>query len=257
MNAAERARGVVAFSSGNHGQGVAKAAAMYGVSAKIIMPSDTPRIKIENVQAFGAEVILFNRATDNREEISEHERAKTDAILIPPFNDAYIIAGQGTVGLEIVAQLAALGKSPEHILTCCSGGGLMAGIALAAPNAKLYPVEPEGFDDYGRSLKNGVIMQNTLKTGSICDGLLSQQSGDLTFAINKTRAAYGLVMTDAQVKVAMRFAFNKLKLVLEPSGAIALAALLTGAFKEKGIIVATLSGGNVDAGLFTQILNEA
>ena len=254
--------GVVAFSSGNHAQGVAAAAQLRAIPALIVMPEDTPEIKKANTKSYGAEVVTYDRATESREEIANHYVAKRGAVLVPPFEHADIIAGQGTCGHEIVTELQGRGVALDDMLVNCSGGGLTAGIALAfaekSPQTKVHSVEPEGFDDYARSLRSGVREKNAKSSGSICDALLSQQPGEMTFAMNKGRLAEGYVVSEAEVRRAVRFAFETLKLVVEPGGAAGLAAVLSGKLVTKdrniGII---LSGGNVDPELFADILTEA
>ncbi len=251
--------GVVAYSSGNHAQGVAAAAQLRGVPALIVMPEDTPEIKKANTKAYGAEVVTYDRATESREEIANHYTAKRKAVLVPPFEHPDIIAGQGTCGLEIVNALQGRGIVLDDMLVNCSGGGLTAGVALAfsekSPSTKVYTVEPEGFDDYARSLRSGVREKNPRSSGSICDALLTPQPGEMTFAMNKGRLGEGYAVSEGEVRRAVRFAFETLKLVAEPGGAVGLAAVLSGKVDAKarntGII---LSGGNVDAALFCEIL---
>ncbi len=254
LTPAQRKAGVVAFSSGNHAQGVAYAAALLGLEATIVMPADAPRTKLDNTKKLGAKVVTFDRQRDSREAIAAEIASVTGAVIVPSFDDPDIIAGQGTVGLEIAAA-----AKPDIVLTPCSGGGLAAGIALGleASHAKalLYTVEPEGFDDYARSLKAGAIQRNTKTSGSLLDALLSPQPGQLTFAINRQRLAGGLVVSEAQAMHAVAFAFQTLKLVVEPGGAAALAALLAGALEVKGKTVAiVLSGGNIDPDVFATCL---
>ncbi len=254
--------GVVAYSSGNHAQGVAAAAQLRGIPALIVMPEDTPEIKKANTRSYGAEVVTYDRATESREEIANHYVAKRGAVLVPPFEHADIIAGQGTCGLEIIAALAGLGVELDDMLVNCSGGGLTAGIALAfsekSPKTKVHSVEPEGFDDYARSLRSGVREKNPRSSGSICDALLTPQPGEMTFAMNKGRLAEGYAVSEAEVRRAVRFAFETLKLVVEPGGAVGLAAVLSGKLATKGRTIGiVLSGGNVDPKLFTEILTEA
>lgn len=254
--------GVVAFSSGNHAQGVAAAAQLRGIPALIVMPEDTPEIKKANTKSYGAEVVTYDRATESREEIANSYVAKRGAVLVPPFEHADIIAGQGTCGLEIISALQGLGVVLDDMLVNCSGGGLTAGIALAfaekSPKTKVHSVEPEGFDDYARSLRSGVREKNPRSSGSICDALLSQQPGEMTFAMNKGRLAEGYVVSESEVRRAVRFAFETLKLVVEPGGAAGLAAVLSGKVATKGRNIGIiLSGGNVDPDLFADILTEA
>ncbi|USI74370.1 threonine/serine dehydratase [Sphingomonas morindae] len=258
LDADQRRRGVVAWSSGNHAQGVAAAAALLGMPAAIVMPADAPALKRRNTAALGAEIIAYDRARESREAIATALAAARGAVLVPSFDDPDIIAGQGTAGLEIVDQAAALGLVPAQLLVCCGGGGLVAGIATAItaahPGARLYAVEPEGFDDTARSLRSG--RRETIRPGarSICDALLAPQPGALTFPINRALLAGGLVVTDGEVVAAMRFAFETLKLVVEPGGAVALAALLAGRVPadagldpDTDALVLLLSGGNIDA----------
>ena len=254
--------GVVAFSSGNHAQGVAAAAQLRSIPALIVMPEDTPEIKKANTKSYTAEVVTYDRATESREEIADHYVAKRGAVLVPPFEHADIIAGQGTIGLEILTALQDRGVVLDDMLVNCSGGGLTAGIALAfstmSPTTKVHSVEPEGFDDYARSLRSGVREKNAKSTGSICDALLSQQPGEMTFAMNKGRLAEGYVVSEPEVRRAVRFAFETLKLVVEPGGAAGLAAVLSGKVATKGKNIGIiLSGGNVDPKLFAEILTEA
>ena len=208
LDPAVNAGGVVAYSSGNHAQGVAAAAQLRGIPALIVMPEDTPEIKKANTRSYGAEVVTYDRATESREEIANHYVAKRGAVLVPPFEHADIIAGQGTCGLEIIAALAGLGVELDDMLVNCSGGGLTAGIALAfsekSPKTKVHSVEPEGFDDYARSLRSGVREQNPRSSGSICDALLAPQPGEMTFAMNKGRLAEGYAVSEAEVRRAMR-----------------------------------------------------
>ena len=252
--------GVVAYSSGNHAQGVAAAAQIKGLPAAIVMPADTPEIKQANTRGYGAEVITYDRARESREEIAGELARKRRAVLVPPFEHPDIIAGQGTVGLELADEAARRDAHLDEVLVCCSGGGLTAGIALAmearSPSTKVHPVEPEAFDDYARSLKSGVRERNAQAAGSICDALLTQQPGAMTFAINRSRLGEGLTVSDAEVRDAMRYAFYLLKIVLEPGGAVALAAVLASKIATKGRVIGVIaSGGNVDAPMFAKILN--
>ena len=262
LDPARNKGGVVAYSSGNHAQGVAAAAQLRGVSALIVMPEDTPEIKKSNTKSYGADVVTYDRAAESREEIANLYVAKRGAVLVPPFEHADIIAGQGTCGLEIINELQARGVVLDDMLVNCSGGGLTAGVALAfsekSPRTKVHSVEPEGFDDYARSLRSGVREKNARAAGSICDALLTPQPGEMTFAMNKGRLAEGYVVSEAEVRRAVRFAFDTLKLVVEPGGAVGLAAVLSKKIdgKKKNIAI-VLSGGNVDAGLFAEILAGA
>jgi threonine dehydratase len=255
----DRARGVVAFSSGNHAQGVAAAAKLLGMPAVIVMPSDAPRPKRERTAALGAEVVLYDRVRENRQTIAQEIAQKRGAALVPPYDDPLIIAGQGTAGREIIEDLAALGLVPDAVVVTASGGGLTAGIALAVkarvPEARVYTAEPEGFDDHARSFRSGAREKNAALTGTICDALMAQTPGELTFAINRTLVTEGAAVSDEEVGAAVAFAFRELKLVVEPGGAVALAALLSGKIDVKGkIAVAVLSGGNVDPGLFYKLV---
>jgi threonine dehydratase len=256
---AARAGGVVAFSSGNHAQGVAAAARLLGMRAVIVMPADAPHGKRARTAALGAEVVLFDRTNEDREAIARDIAAKRNAVLVPPYDDPLVIAGQGTVGREIIEDLAVLGLSPDVVAVTASGGGLTAGIALAvksrAPSARVYTAEPAGFDDHARSFMSGRREQNAALTGTICDALMARTPGQLTFAINRDLVGEGVAVTDQEVAAAMVFAFHELKLVVEPGGAVALAALMAGriAIKDK-IAVAVLSGGNVDADVFHRLV---
>jgi threonine dehydratase len=254
-----RAGGVVAFSSGNHAQGVAAAARLLGMPCVIVMPSDAPRAKRERTAAQGAEIVLYDRARDDREAMAADIAARRGATLVPPYDDAMIIAGQGTAGREIVEDLQALGLTPDVVVVTASGGGLTAGIALAvkahAPAAALYTAEPAGFDDHARSFRSGRREENASLTGTICDALMARTPGRLTFAINRALVGAGVAASDAEVTAAVAFAFSELKLVVEPGGAVALAALLTKRIDVAGkIAVAVLSGGNVDPELFSRLV---
>lgn len=253
--------GVVAYSSGNHAQGVAAAAQLKGLPALIVMPADTPQIKQDNTRSYGAEVVTYDRATESRETIAERYRKERHAVMVPPFEHPDIIAGQGTAGLELAEEAAARGVALDEVLVCCSGGGLTAGVALAMetmqPQARVHSVEPAFFDDYARSLRSGHIERNARASGSICDALMSVSPGEMTFAINRRLLSEGLTVTDAEAAEAVRFAFEVLKLVLEPGGAVALAAVLAGKLdcrrKAIGVIA---SGGNCDPALYASILNR-
>jgi threonine dehydratase len=256
---AARAAGVVAFSSGNHAQGVAAAAQLLGMPAVIVMPADAPRPKRERTAALGAEVVLYDRAREDRQAIARGIADERGAALVPPYDDPLIIAGQGTTGREIVEDLAREGLAPQVVVVTASGGGLAAGIALAVkarvPDARLYTAEPEGFDDHARSFKSGRREKNVALSGTICDALMAQTPGELTFAINRSLVGQGSAVSDAEVAAAVAFAFRELKLVVEPGGAVALAALLSRKIDIKGkIAVAVLSGGNVDPELFYRLV---
>ena len=225
------------------------------------MPSDTPRIKQDNTRNYGAEVVTYDRATESREEIAGRMARERGAVLVPPFEHRDVIAGQGTAGLELADEAARLGIQLDTVLVCCSGGGLSAGIALAmearSPATKVHTVEPEGFDDYARSLKSGNRESNARTTGSICDALLTPQPGEMTFAINRHRLGEGLTVSDAEVCAAMRYAFEVFKIVIEPGGAVALAAVLAGKIATQGRMIGVIaSGGNVDAALYAKIIEN-
>jgi threonine dehydratase len=249
----------VAYSSGNHAQGVAAAARLLGLPATIVMPSDAPRLKRERTLALGAEVVLYDRNSEDRAAIAMKIVAERGATLVPPYDDPLIIAGQGTIGVEIVEDLARLDLKPEIVVVGASGGGLAAGISLGVkarvPSAKFYTVEPEGFDDTLRSFKSGKREANPRMSGSICDALMSNTPGELTFPITQALIGTGMTATDAEVARAVAYAFHELKLVVEPGGAIGLAALLAGKLDVKGkVVVGILSGGNVDADLFAKLI---
>ncbi|WP_375550230.1 threonine/serine dehydratase [Rhodophyticola porphyridii] len=262
--APERRRaGVLAFSSGNHAQGVALAAKLHGVPATIIMPQDAPALKIDNTRAFGAEVVLYDRAgREKREEIGARLQAERGLTLIRPYDEPLVIAGQGTCGLEIAEQAAEQGVTEAEVLSCCGGGGLTSGIALAlearAPRMRVRPVEPERFDDTARSLASGGIVRNSGPETGFCDAILTPSPGEITFPIMAARCGPGLVVSDAEVRAAMRLAAARLKLVIEPGGAVALAAaLFHGDALEGDAVIATASGGNVDLALYSEVLSEA
>lgn len=254
-----RARGVIAFSSGNHAQGVAYAAEKHGAPCVILMPSDAPQVKIANTRAYGAEVVLYDRATEDRDAIGASFSQARGLTLIKPFDDAQVIAGQGTVGLEIAAQATEAGITTAEVLVCCGGGGLSSGTALAlaahAPGLTVRTVEPQGFNDMARSLASGRRERNPAATGSICDAILTPTPGDLTFPILSRLAGPGLAVSDDQALQAMALAFTHLRIVLEPGGAVALAAAL---FAEDlpDTVIAVASGGNVDPETFAQALRR-
>src|SRR3954453_765874 len=257
-----KANGVVAYSSGNHAQGVAHAAALCNMRAVIVMPSDAPQAKRERTAALGAEVVLYDRDTEDRAAIARDIAQKRGAVLVPPFDDPYVIAGQGTAGREICEDLDKLGVKPDVAVVGASGGGLIAGIALAmkarVPDVKFYSAEPEGFDDTMRSLKSGKRETNPRMSGTICDALMTSTPGVVTWEINKRLVGEGVSASDTEVGRAVAFAFRELKLVVEPGGAIGLAALLAGKLDIKGkVVVAVLSGGNVDAELFHRLIAAA
>lgn len=253
-----RAAGVVAYSSGNHAQGVAAAAQLLGLRATIVMPSDAPKAKRERTAALGAEIVPYDRDTEDRAAIAHKIANERGATIVPPFDDPMIIAGQGTIGSEIVEDLARLNLKPEIVVVGASGGGLAAGIALGVkshvPEAKFYTAEPEGFDDTARSFKSGQRERNARMSGTICDALMTVTPGELTFPINRALIGEGVTASDADVARAVAFAFRELKLVVEPGGAIGLAALLADKIDIKGkIVVGVLSGGNVDGDTFAKL----
>ena len=255
-----RASGVIAFSSGNHAQGVALAATQHGVPSVIIMPSDAPRLKIENTRALGAEVVLYDRATEDRDAIGERMSQERGLTLIKPFDEPQVIAGQGTTGLEIAEQARAAGIDTADVLVCCGGGGLTSGIAIAleaeAPGLRARPVEPKDFDDTARSLAAGSIQRNASMTGSICDAIVTPSPGKLTFPIMQRLCGPGLVVTDQEALRAMAQAFLRLKIVLEPGGAVALAAALCRRDQIEGdAVIVVASGGNVDLEMYEEALN--
>jgi threonine dehydratase len=253
--------GVVAFSSGNHAQGVAAAAQLMGVKAAIVMPSDAPAIKLANTRGYGADVVLYDRAREDREAIAQALAEKRGAAIVRPFDDPDIIAGQGTVGLEIRRQAKARGLDLDAALIPAGGGGLISGSSLALkagwPALPVYACEPAGYDDTGRSLAVHRRLPADTSAASLCDGLLSPMPGKLTFALNDRLLAGGFAVTDDEVLSAMAFAFRALKLVIEPSGAVCLAALLTGKFDGRGRNTAlVISGGNVDPAVFSRALQR-
>ena len=255
----KRAAGVVAYSSGNHAQGVAAAAGLLGMRATIVMPSDAPKPKRERTAALGAEIVLYDREREDRAGIARRIAQERGATLVPPYDDPLIIAGQGTIGREIIEDLEKLRLVPDIAVIGASGGGLAAGISLAvkarAPSVKFYTAEPEGFDDTLRSFKSGRREENARMSGTICDALMTQIPGELTFEINRKLIGEGVTASDAEVGRAVAFAFHELKLVVEPGGAIGLAALLAGKLDVKGkVVIAVLSGGNIDAELFHRLI---
>jgi threonine dehydratase len=258
---AERSGGVVAYSSGNHAQGVAAAASLLGLPAVIVMPGDAPAIKVENTRSYGAEVVFYDRLKESREAIGAEIAAARKATLVRPYDDPGVIAGQGTCGLEICEQAQARDVKLNSLLVCCGGGGLTAGCALAfealSPETQVFTVEPDGYDDTRLSLAAGRPVPHGETPGSICDALLAPQPGEITFAVNRSRVTGGISVSDAEVKAAMRYAFRTLKLVVEPGGAVCLAAVLAGkiAVAERATAL-TLSGGNVDAELYRAVLAE-
>jgi len=262
LDAAARARGVVAFSSGNHAQGVAHAAALMGASATIIMPRDAPDIKIANTRAYGAEVILYERNEQDREAIAREIAADCGATLVRPFDDPDIIAGQGTVGLELGEQASDAGAPLDAVIVPCGGGGLVAGCVLALkardPATHIHAAEPEGFDDMARSLAAGERLANEPGGTSVCDALLSPSTGALTFAVAAPGLVGGLAVTEDEVATAMAVAFEHFRLVVEPGGAVALAAALAGKVPCRDRTVAVVaSGGNADPAVYGDMLARA
>ncbi len=259
FSAQERGRGVVTFSSGNHAQGVSAAAKLLGIRAVIVMPADAPAIKIERTRRNGAEIVFYDRQRQDRLAIATDVADETGGVLIPPYDDGDIIAGQGTAGLEIVAQARALGTSLDAVIICCGGGGLTAGCALAVsadlPGCDIYTAEPAGFDDTRRSLEAGRRLSVDRAESSICDALLTPSPGELTFAINRRLVTGGLTVTDEEVRRAMATAFREFKIVVEPGGAAALAAVLEKRLDPRDRAVAVVvTGGNVDPSIFAEAI---
>ena len=257
-----RAAGVLAYSSGNHAQGIAWAAAAHGVAAVILMPSDAPATKIGGTRDLGAEVVLYDRATADRDALGAELAAARGLTLIPPFDHPEVIAGQGTTGLEIAAQAAEAGVTVADVLVCCGGGGLSAGIALAleadAPSLRVRPVEPERFDDMARSLAAGERVANAASSGSVCDAILTPRPGALTFPVLARLAGPGLAVSDAEALAAVRLAFAHLRVVLEPGGAVSLAAALFRRGEVDGdAVICVASGGNVDPALFADAIRAS
>jgi threonine dehydratase len=254
-----RAKGVIAFSSGNHAQGVALAARQHGISSVIIMPVDAPKTKIDNTRALGAELVLYDREHEDRDEIGARISRERNLTLIKPFDEPEVIAGQGTCGLEIAEQAAELGITVADVLVCCGGGGLTSGIALAleqdAPNMRVRPVEPEGFDDVCRSLISGKIERNPTTLGSLCDAIVTLSPGQLTFPIMQRLCHAGITVTEEQALHAVQLAHDRLKITVEPGGAVALAAaLFHGDQITSDCVIAVASGGNVDRDVFERAL---
>ena len=259
MSLPDSVRNVVAYSSGNHAQAVARAASRRGMNAVIVMPEDAPALKIEGTKAYGAEVVTYDRYSESREDIGNAIAAERNAELIRPFEDVRVIAGQGTIGLEIAAQCAEEGAVPDHVISCCGGGGLIAGVSLAVssqmPGAKIWAAEPEGFDDTIRSLETGQIQSVDPANRSICDAVVTPSPGEITFGINSQTLAGGFAVSDALVLRVMATAFKHLKLVIEPGGAVALAAALDKRLPpDTSCAVAVASGGNVDPQMFERAL---
>ena len=255
----QKRSGIVACSSGNHAQGIAQAAKLLGAEATIIMPEDSPQIKLARTQRSGAKIVTYDRQNEDRDEIALRLCAKTGAVFIHPYEHPDVIAGQGTVGLEMCAQVSERGGKIDRVLVCTGGGGLTAGVSLAVAQhfaeAKIHSVEPADFDDTRRSLITGVRLKNALKSGSICDALLSETPGDLSFSINQKLLAEGFAVSESEVLEAIKFAFDELKLVVEPGGAVALAALLGSGNKWSGeTICCVISGGNIDPEILQRAL---
>jgi threonine dehydratase len=259
LSAEDRQRGVVAFSSGNHARGVAIAAKRLGIPAVIVMPADAPAVKVEGTRAEGARIIFYDRLTESREEIAARISAETGATVVPSFDDPAIIAGQGTVGLEILEQLAEAGQpAPAAIAIPCGGGGLASGIALACPDADIVIVEPQGWDDMGRSIDAGHIVPVEADAPSTyCDALQTIRVSPITFATLEDRQAQASSVSDEEVADAIRFAWRRHQLIVEPGGAVALAAVLAGRIEAPNGTVIVLSGGNVDPALHARIVGEA
>ena len=252
MSAAEQARGVVAFSSGNHAQGVAIAARRLGIEAVIVMPSDAPSLKVEGTRSQGAKIVFYDRNTEDRVAIAARIAADTGATVVPSFDDPYIVAGQGSVGLEILDQL---GRSPARIVIPCGGGGLAAGIALACSEAEITIVEPDGWDDMGRSLRGGAIVPvGPDAPPTLCDALQTPRVSPITFDVLRAHGATALSVSEEAVKVAVRWAWREHRLVVEAGGAVGLAAVLAGKVESADGTVVILSGGNIDPALHARIV---
>jgi threonine dehydratase len=258
LSESERASGVVAFSSGNHAQGVAWAAARLGLSATIVMPADAPRLKLEGTRALGAELILYDRTTESREEIATRIAKERGAILVPSFDDRWVIEGQGSAGIESVRQMLELGVDPpDLIVTPCGGGGLAAGLSLAVPSAQIVVVEPEGWDDMGESLRLGYIVPvGPNPPATLCDALQTQRVSPMTFDVLAKAGATGVCVSEAETCAAIRFAHLEFGLALEPGGAVALGAILAGRISPGARTLVMLSGGNIDPELFTKIVGN-
>lgn len=259
LDAETRARGVIAYSSGNHAQGVARAARAHGIPAVIVMPSDAPRPKIDATRDLGAEVVLYDRGSEDRDAIGREIAEARGLTLIRPYDEPLVIAGQGTCGLEIAQQAAEQGIDSADVIVCAGGGGLAAGIALAcearAPGLRVRTAEPENYDDFARSLAAGRRVRNAAEAGGLCDAILTPMPGEITFPILQRLAGPGLAVSEDEALAAMRIAFETLKVVAEPGGAVALAAALFRADEFEGdAVIATISGGNVEASVFARAL---
>ncbi len=255
----QRDRGVVGVSSGNHAQGVAWSARRLGIGATIVMPSNAPQMKLDATRALGADIVLYDRATESRDAIAGELVAQSGATLVHAFGDPWVIEGQGSTGIEIASQLAERGLGgPEQIVSCCGGGGLASGLSLACPDAEIVIVEPEGWDDIIRSLAAGEILPvDDLTYPTTCDALQTPRTHQINFEVLRQRVSKGVAVSTREVAAAMRLVFERLHLVVEPGGAVALAAVLAGKVQPKGVTAVTLSGGNVDAAMFTKMIADA
>jgi threonine dehydratase len=262
LSVAEREQGVIAYSSGNHAQGVAAAAQLAGCSATLVMPADAPPLKIARTRAMGGNVVLYDRPRESREAVAEALSHEHPRVLVKPFDDFFVIAGQGTVGNEIADQCSERDAVPDAVLIPCSGGGLAAGCALALarklPATKVFVCEPQSYDDTARSLAAGTRLGALTESRTICDALMAPSPGEITFEINRRLLAGGFSVSDAEVRHAMAAAFEHFKLVVEPGGAVGLAALLSRRYDAAGkTVVVVLSGGNADPGVFAQALDHS
>lgn len=261
LDAHERKQGVLAFSSGNHAQGVALAAKLLGIKATIVMPQDAPKLKLDATRGYGADVVLYDRYTEDREEVARSIAGDSGITVVPPYNDPFIMAGQGTAGLEVTEELSRLGVQPDQALVNCGGGGLASGFFTAMcdsfPALNSYVVEPNDFDDVKRSLESGNIETVSFDARSVCDALLTPSPGNLTFPVLKERAATGLTVTDDEALEAVAFAAKSLKLVGEPGGVVSLAAILAGKVETKGKnTVCIISGGNIAPDMLQSCLSR-
>lgn len=259
LTPAQAAAGVVGVSSGNHAQGVAWAARRLGIRAVIVMPHDAPQIKLAATRSLGAEVVLYDRVTESRDVVAAELIAQRGGTLVHAYADPWIIEGQGTAGLEAQAQMALCAMpGPDKVVACCGGGGLSAGLAIACPDAEIVVVEPEGWDDVTRSLAGGsIVAVEDMRYPTECDALQTQQTWPINFSVLRARGACGVVVTRDEVRQAMRVVFERLRLVVEPGGAAAMAAILAGKVQPGAATLVTLSGGNVDPALYAQILAGA
>lgn len=253
----ERGRGVIAVSSGNHAQGVAWAARRLGIAARIVMPNDAPQVKLAATRELGADVVLYDRpGGEDRDAVAADLVARSGATLVHAYGDPWVIEGQGSAGIELESQMDCFADGgPTKVVTPCGGGGLAAGLALALPHAEIVPVEPEGWDDVARSLASGVIQRVPRDAPrTACDALQTPATFPINFAVLSSRGLKGLSVTEAEVRAAQRYAFSKLRLVVEPGGAVGLAALLAGRIEADGCTAVILSGGNVDPAAFAQVI---